>query len=381
MYKFLLIFLLGVPLMGLSQEKLSFAKVDSLSYQYYLKGDWQKLIHLTESAFNQQIESKFMHQRAGYAYFMTGDFTAAEIQYGKALEFDQGDELTKEFLYYSSLNSGSANQRLYAGALSPSTAQKLEIQQYSAVELIDTEFNLKINQSASRSNQSYYRIGINSNLGYHFSIYQAFSNYQQTVNSILTRQPEYLAVVKWIPNKTWRVRVAYHHLFTQVGTSRYPGNLGLIALGTQWKRFSFEVNSSILTSSLATTQQTGLLANVVLPGRYNIYLTGSLVGMYEDGSFRPIYSQTAGLKCSKKLWAEGNITFGNLKNYNTYSSLYIYNSADPTLFRTGLSLTYFAGKRLSVMTNFTFDRQKIESVLTNNLYYQYSFSGGLKWRL
>ncbi len=381
MYKYVVILFLLFPLSSFSQAKLSFQKVDSLTYAYYLKGEWKNLIDLSKKASSQNIESKFIRQRTGYAYFVTGDYYAAKTQYEKALEYDQSDEVTKEYLYYSSLNAGSVNTRLYAGNLSFDMASKLGIRRFNPVESVDTEFNLKTNSTTTRSNQSYYRVGINTELGYKFSLFQSYSYYQQTISSVLTQQPEYVAILKYSLTPVWHIKTAYHRLFTNVGNVNYPANLGFIALSSQLNRFSLEANASILKSSSSSTQQVGLQAGVVLPGRRNIYLTSSVVGMNESSAFRLIFAQTAGLKIAKNLWAEGNITKGNLKNYNTFSSLYVYNSVDPSVFRTGGSLIYFLGKHLILTGNFTFDQQKIEANTTNKYYYQYSYSGGLKWKL
>jgi hypothetical protein len=381
MYKYLTLLILFLPLLGFSQSSLSFQKADSLSYQYYLKGDWNKLIVLTKVAFDQKIDSKFMRQRAGYAYFITGDYTSAAIQYKKAFAFDQSDEITNEYLYYSALNTGAENTRYYAGNLSTESQNRLGINRFRPVGMIDTEFSLKTNSVQSRSNQTYYRIGVNTELGYHFSLYQAYSYYEQVKNSVLTRQPDYVAILKWNPNPVWQVKGAYHHLFTSVGSTSYPGELGLFALAANVDRYNFEVNTSYLKAASTETIQMGLQAGVVLPGKSDFYLKGSLVGMTESGSFRTIYAQTAGLKCTKNLWAEGNITLGNLNNYNTQNSLYIYNSADPSTFRTGFSLIYFLGKHLSILGNFTFDQQEITNNNIKSNYNQYSYSGGLKWKL
>ncbi|MEI7830388.1 MAG: hypothetical protein WCI31_11490 [Prolixibacteraceae bacterium] len=381
MYKYLTLLILFLPLWGYSQSRLSFQKADSLSYQYYLKGDWNKLIVLTRVALEQKIDSKFIRQRAGYAYFVTGDFTSAAIQYKKAFSFDQSDENTNEYLYYSALNSGAENTRYFAGNLSTVTQNKLVINRYNALGLIDTEFSMKTNSVKSRSNQTYYRIGVNTELGYHFSLYQAYSYYEQVISSVLTRQPDYVAILKWSPNPVWQVKGAYHHLFTTIGTTAYPGNLGLLAVAANVSRFNFEANTSFLSAASTNTIQMGLQAGVVLPGKSDIYLKGSLVGMVESGAFRTIYAQTAGFKCAKNLWAEGNITLGNLNNYNTQNSLYIYNSADPSIFRTGFSLIYFLGKHLSISGNFTFDQQQFTNNNVINNYNQYSYSGGLKWKL
>ena len=381
MYKYLTFILLIAPLVGLSQAKLGFQQTDSLTYQYYLKGEWKNLIALSKQAFNQKIDSKFMRQRAGYAYYMTGDFTAAEIQFQQALTFDRADEFTQEYLYFAALNRGSENSRLFAENLSEETLNKLEIKPFNPVGLVDTEFNLKTNNSESRSNQLYYRFGIGTDLGYRLSLYQAVAFLKQDVSNVLYRQPEYVAMLKWNLSPSWRLKATYHYLYTNDGYTAYPGNLGLLALSTQINRFSLEGSGSLLKSPFATTSQVQLQAGVVLPGKSNFYLTSSLAGIAEEGVARLIFSQTAGLKCTEKLWAEGNITLGNLKNYNTFNALYIYNSADPSIFRTGCSLIYFAGKHLSLVGNFTFDQLQIENSTVISNYYQYSFSGGIKWRL
>ena len=381
MYKYIVLLFLFFPLISFPQAKLSFQKTDSLSYQYFLKSDWKKLIGLTKEAFKQDIDSKFMRQRAGYAYFMTGDYAAAKKQYEKALAFDLGDDISRDYLYYSCFNLGSENTRFYAGNLSIESKTRLGIRQYNPVEFIDTEYNLKTDESSTRSNQMYYRVGINTELGYRVSLYQAFSYYEQTISWVLTKQPEYLALLKWTISPVWHLKIAYHRLSTNSGNIAYPGNMGYISLSSQLNRVNLEANASVLKSSLGTTNQMGLQASYILPGRSNIYITSSLVGMIESSAFRTIYSQTAGLKCFKNLWAEGNMTLGNLKNYNTNNSIYIYNSVDPTIFRTGLSLFYFVGKHLTLIGNFTFDQQEIENIIFKAFYYQYSYSGGLKWRL
>ncbi|HEY5510181.1 MAG TPA: hypothetical protein VIK10_04055 [Prolixibacteraceae bacterium] len=381
MYRYPVIILLLLPLFSFSQAELSFSKMDSLSYQYYLKGDWKKLIDLSKETDSQNIESKQIRQRVGYAYFMSGDYYSAMNQYEKAYEFDQSDDLTKEMLYYSNLYAGSMNTRYHAGNLSPASSARLEIKKKNPVESIDVEFNLKTNKTATRSDQMYYRIGVNSDLGYRVSLYQAYSYYDQTISRVVTQQPEYLALLKFTLSPVWHLKMAYHHLFTNVGNVNLPENLGFIAVTSQFNRFNLEVNGSVLNSSLHTTNQIGFHAGVVLPGKQGIYLNSAIVGMYENAAFRTIFAETAGLKCAKALWAEGNITVGNLKNYSAINSLYVYNSVDPSIFKTGFSLIYFLGKNLTISGNFTFDQMENSSVAANKNYYQYSYSGGIKWKL
>jgi tetratricopeptide (TPR) repeat protein len=323
-----------------------------------------------------------MRQRAGYAYFVTGDYYAAIHQYEKAFEFDRSDLITQEYLYYSTINAGSEKSRFYAGYVSEELNSKLNLHRVNPVESFDTEFNLKTNQTTTRSDQIYYRFGINSELGYRLSLYQAYTNYHQNISNVTTKQPEYLAILKYSLNPWWQLKTSYHHLATTSGGTNYPADIGYFALAFQRNRINLETSYSLLKSTASTTQQFGFGAGIVLPGRSNIYLNSSLSGMLESSVYRTIYSQTAGFKCTKNVWAEGSITLGNLKNYTAFNSLYVYNSIDPTIFRTGFSLFYFLGRHLSVTGNFTFDQREIENTSgINSNYYQYSYSGGLKWKL
>ena len=381
MYKYLVLGFLLLPVLSFSQDKLNFQQADSLSYSYFQKGEWQKLKILLQEAFEKEIDSKFLRQRAGYAFFITGDFTSAKIQYEKALEFDQADEVTREYLYYAALNSGSEETRLLAENLPSTVAARLGIKRYNPADRIDTEFNLKTNQTTTRSNQLYYRFGISSDIGYRLSLYQAYAYYEQTIKYELTKQPEYMALLKYSLSSVLQIKAAYHHLAANAASITYPGNMGFIGLSAQWNRFNLEASTSLLKTTLATTKQTEILAGIVVQGKANLYFNSAINVMNESKASRMIFSETAGLKCAENLWAEGNITIGNLKNYSTYNSLYVYNAVDPSVFRTGFSLVYYLGKHLSILGNFTFDQQKIESSSVNNLYYQYSYSGGLKWKL
>lgn len=381
MHKYVLALFMCLPFCSFSQDKLDFQKADSLSYQYFLKGDWKSLIKITKEAFSQNISSKFMLQRAGYAYFVTGDYYSAINQYEKALQYDSSDDLTREYLYYSNLYAGSVNTRYYAGNLSDEATKRLGIRSFKPAESFDTELAVKTNKIQSRSEQLYYRFGLKSEFGYRISLYQAYSYFQETISNVLTQQPEYLAILSITLSPVWHVKTSYHGLFTDYANTKYPGNYGFIGISGQLHRFNLEANASVLKSSSTTTNQFGLQASVVLPGRQNIYFTSSVTGMIENNDSRTIFAQTAGLKLSKNLWGEGNITLGNLKNYSTYSGLYIYNANDPSVFRTGGSLIYFLGRHLSIIGNFTFDQQELANNNQKSYYYQYSYSGGLKWKL
>jgi tetratricopeptide (TPR) repeat protein len=380
MVRFLIAVLLIAPLGLKAQQPLTFLSADSITYQCFLKGDWKKLISTGKQAINQNIDYKRLRQRMGFAYFIKADFYAAENQYEKALNFDKYDSISCEYLYYCGLNTGNQTYaRYYARNLSPDLKKKLKIKAVKPIETIDLEYNYKSNNSQTRSNPTYLRTGLSTQLGYRIKLYQSVSYYQQTIDLALTRQPEYFALFSWSVTSKLSMDLAYHFLNTSDGGYKIPGNLLFVSLSTDLNRFNFGANGSMLSNSIGDTKQAGVQAGVTLPGKSNIYFKSFLTGMMETGESRIIYSQIAGARLSKNFWAEGNITLGNLKNYNDYKALYVYNSVDPTIFRTGMTLFWLTMKKMTLFGNYTYEIKQVTNTLNN--YQQHSFSGGIIWKL
>jgi len=383
MYKYLIICLLTYPTLLRSQEKLSYQKVDSLTYQYFLKGQWKELIDFSQKAEKQEINFKYLHQRLGYAYFMKSDYFAAEHQYEQAFDFDHFDPVTLEYLYYCRLYTGSEEcSRYFARNLDVQTLKQLHVSKITPVDQVEAEYNYKTNDAITRSDPSYYRIGIKTLLGYQLSLTQSVSYFGQTIDAESVKQPEYYALLRWQPTSKIQIKGAFHGINTKIGIYNYPAYMGFLGVSSQLSRFNIEGNVSVLKLDTSTVQQFGIQAGVVLPGRSNLYFTGTLNAMSESSSTRAVYSQSAGLRCYKNLWAEANVTMGNLRNYSTLDALYVYNTIDPTVFRTGLTIFYQLNQHITLIGNFTYDQKEFNSSLINHQHYnQLSISGGIKWKL
>lgn len=380
MVKYLIIILLMVSVVAKAQKPLTAESVDIATYQLYLNGNWDQLIRMGNQALEQKIDFKYLRQRMGYAYFMKADYYASQYQYEKALAFDESDQDTRAYLYYCGMNTGDlANARFHAQKLPDKLQNDLKLKAFRPLDAIDLEYNYKLNNSSTRSDPTYMRLGLSTPLGYRFSLYQSVSYYKQTVDLALTEQPEYFALLNWSLNSHSTLSLAYHFLNTSSDGTKYPGNLIYGAFSKRISRYSFGLNGSFLSSDFGNTQQYGLTGSFVLPGKSTIYLNSALSGMIETGNNRIVFSQIAGAQVYKNLWAEGNITLGNLNNYNDHKALYVYNSVDPTTFRTGLSLFWYLGKKMTVFSNYTFDTK--QNVTTSNNYKQHSFSGGIIWKL
>jgi len=380
MVKFIIIALFLVPVVLKAQQPLTFTATDTITYRCYQKGEWEKLISTAKQAIGENIDYKRLRQRLGYAYFARADYYSSQLQYEKALAFDEYDPDTREYLYYCALNTGNLPYaRILAEKLSPELRKKLGIEVVKPIDAIDLEYNYKSNNSQTRTNPTYLRAGLRTQLGYRIQLYQSVSNYQQKLDSVLTKQPEYFALLSWSVTSMFSLDAAYHYLNTSVNGYKIPENLVFAALSARINRFTLGAAGSILSSSTGNTSQVGILADITFPGKAGFYLKSSLTELVESGMSRTILSAVSRIRLNRRLCAEGSVTLGNLKNYNDNKALYVYNSVDPTTFRTGMTLFWLAGKNTTFFVNYTFDKKQIKNTLIN--YNQQSISGGIIWKL
>lgn len=403
MYKyviFILFYMSVVTVRGKAQESYTLRSSDSITYQYYLKCDWEKLINAGKVSIKQNIDYKWLRQRMGYAYFVKADYYASQQQYEKALSFDKTDSISLLYLYYCArYTNNESSARYYASKLALTAQNRLDIKPLRILDALDAEYNHKTNGIASHSNSGYYRAGLNTQPGYRLNLYQAFSTYSQRIDSAGINQNEYFALVDYSINPHLSLAIGYHYLGTSVvdtatyrvtmrmkrtviDSTFYPGHLFYTRLSYRRNRFDVSVSGSIFSYDNILTQQYGIQAGIVLPGKSNIYLKSSLYGMIEATRTRLIFVQSAGTYLFNRIWAEGEITLGNQKNFSEANGMYIYNADDATTFRTGLSLFWHASKNITLFGNYSFNRKEYEKAdkSTSN-YNQHSISSGIIWKI
>ena len=343
-FRYIIIFLLSCNIIAKSQETLEFRKLDSLTYLYYQNGEWDNLIRLGTQAINQNIDYKFLRQRLGYAYFIKSDYIESRKNFLKAYSFDSYDTFTLTYLYYSYLNSGKPEYAAYfAGKLNKDIRNKLPFSNYQLIESIDLEYNYKFSDAISRSDPRYYHLGINSRFGSGFQLYQMVSNYKQQFSiqypgysDILSiKQPEYYALLKYTFSPHWTAKTAYHYLNMDYSTIDRNANLGYLGMSANFGQLNLDAHASILKIEKYLVKQTGIEAGMEFSRNLNMYFTTKLALTDQQSVTRYIYDQKAGFRIFKKAWIEGNVTFGELKNYNDYDAMYVYNSTDITSFRGG----------------------------------------------
>lgn len=396
-------------------QEINFQQVDSLTYQYYLTGDWALLLKTGEKAIKAGIDFKRLRQRMGYACFIKANYYDARTQYEAALTFDKTDIDTRIFLYYCGLYVGDESySRFHLSKLPLETQQYMGAKSFRILDAIDGEYNYKIPGNSSRSNPMYWRVGLNSKLGYGLNLYQSFSRFTQSAvidSSVLNityrekttknvSQNEYFARLSWTPTQHSTFDLAFHTLTSKLinnitvqtgippftintaDTIHYPDFLLFSKYTYRFNRFELSATGSLLHSysDSINTEQYGIHAGVTLPGTLNIHLKSSLYYMYDTKSYRLLFGQSAGALFFKKMYAQASVTIGDLTNFNDADGQYVYNSTtDPGIFKAGITLMWFADSHLTFFTNYGYETKQI--VKSNINYNQNSFTGGIIWKL
>src|SRR5665647_287228 len=276
MYKILIIVLLFVLQSNVyAEQPITYQLADSISYQHYMNGDWDKLINYGHEAIKQDVDFKNLRKRMGYAYFVKADYFKSQQQYEKALTFDESDVDVRIYLYYCGIYKGdNAYAQYHASKLTPEVQKSLGLKPFKIASAVDFEYNYKANDDSLgiRSNPTYYRIGISSQLGYRLNLYQAVSRYSQTVNvTTSTIQTEYCGLLNWALNSHSSVDIAFHYNNTNINTTIFTENMFFAQLSTRINHFRYGVNGSIYSNVMGNYTQIGLSGRWDLGTKGNAY--------------------------------------------------------------------------------------------------------------
>jgi len=386
-----------------AQESMTAAYVDSVTYQAYMIGDWDRVLETGKRALKSGIDFKFLQQRMGYAYYLKSDYYASMRHYEKALKDDPSDQTSILYLYYAGLESGNASYaRYYAGKLSAAQKKNNHLKAVHLVSALDFEYNDQWNNEPTRSNPQFERIGLGTDLGYSLHVYQTFSEFNQNSSYADTEneyrstifQDEYYLLVSKSLTPNFGIDIGYHGLKTVINTDvwdltlheltetyapvTYNGKLFFGDLHYKWNRLHLGISASTLNLEYNHVLQSGAHLGLALPGKNKLFFRNSVYLMNDDNDQWLVSKHSIGMLFFKKFWLELSKTFGDLKNFVDLNGMYVYNSFDPTLSKAGLSLFWYPNTHLTLFSNFSLETKQ-NSYLLNN-YKQNSLTGGIAWK-
>lgn len=169
-------------------------------------------------------------------------------------------------------------------------------------------------------------------------------------------------------------------MYNKSGTSVLNGNMFLLSVAPDLNRFSLEFSGSALKIEQEKIYQTGLQAGYIFQGRSGVYISSGVYGLFQSRGNNTIYTQKGGFRMLKRVWIEGNLTVGRLANYNDYNGLYIYNSFDPITLKSGITCYIPLNRKITLWSNYSWERKEYYENNAFN-YNQFSYLGGLRWKL
>ncbi len=431
-----------LSLNGYSQITMSFRQADSLTYSLYNQKDWNQLVNKGKEAIKAGHDYYYMRMRLGIAYYELRNYALAANNFTKALEFNAGDHIASEYLFYSNYFSGRYFQAwTIVQEMNPADRERilkesrikknsLTVESFylkAGTEDItsDPAMNFTNNEGGSQVVTKYFinnAVYLSHLTGKRTSYYHSFTNlikhnHLHYFDGLLRAdledqrviQNQYYGRINFFTPSGWIFSPSFHILsagypllaisysgmnystFTYDSkTNGFAGGFAITRTGG-YVSFSAEAVYSILNKS---KELQGMFGLTFYPaGNRNLYLGGSITAGSNPGAdsteLRLVTSFIAGFSIKNHVWFEFSGAVGKMKNHTEQNGLIVYNGIDyPTgkyngriivpFYKAGISL--FAGAGFGTYSSEFLPFDAVNNFDPNKLNYNnYSVTGGLSW--
>ncbi|QQL50230.1 hypothetical protein [Mucilaginibacter ginkgonis] len=395
--KYVIVLALLLQAFALKAQQDPYIHADTISYELYKAGEWQKLIAYADSALATGLDFQLLRYRLAYARFVTEDYKAALQQYNAIITADSYAPVARYYAYFCNLYlNNEPGSFANAAYLDSATLKKEGIARF-AFTCAALEAGIKAPESAGRQTGLYTRAGLSNRVGWHLLLDQSVIYFNQKVNGpavnvnppgilgpVNTRvnddsQIEYFLKARYSLNQKFTLLSAYHYLNTNYAGTTYNSNIGVLGFiytGGRYTDLQADINLGSIYSSrlLQYNAQLTWYSN----GNLNLYTISKASLKSYNSATEFIFGQSIGFKTGRKTWLEANITLGNLENYVDADGLYIYNAIDPTKFKTGATFFYRLNLHTMLQINYTYETKYDIYRLDN--YGQHSITAGVAWK-
>ncbi len=432
-----------MPLNISAQEERNSLSVSSSTIELLNSKQWNQLISTGEDAIGRGIDDFDLRMRMGIAYYNKGEYISAEHQFEKALSFNSADESALEYLYNCYISSNRIEKANHLkGQMTADMRNRLKIGGTRFFDYFYAEGGTCSGDGTTsdgtlgnrappgtygefdRQNSStYYHAGLMSRIGNNISLYYGYSASSQGVTKQIyslhsfastdytINQAQYYVSPSWQAGRNTKISAAYNAIngsYTTMNSQYNPGtdqnvftpNSTTTQSNDYVEFLSVSQDLVLWTCSLfgSNSQLSGHKQNqegielIFFPsGNNDVYLNATATKFAESDNTpncsRVIYDQVLGVKLLKFLWAEGDVTFGRLRDYNEKNAFVVYNLGDDIKSKAELALLFYLGPvDLSIRyQHFTKEATYLNYnnavvVKTSTADYQAnSIIGGLKW--
>ncbi len=104
-----------------------FRSLDSISYNYFIKGDYRNLRRSAETMFNSGYDYYYIRMRLGILAYYNQKYQISSDNFRKAIDFNSFDTLSHEYIYYSYIFSGRKHDAMLYLASIPANKQNIRL--------------------------------------------------------------------------------------------------------------------------------------------------------------------------------------------------------------------------------------------------------------
>ncbi len=367
-----------------AQDVPDFRQVDIETYRFYEAGQWDSLIELGETALDNGIDYYYLRMRLGIARYEKRNYLKSSRHFLQALEFNHGDPVALEYLYYAYLFSGKPDQANFIVKQFPEALKQKTGIRPKPVDRVDASFFYSRSATDDIVNNSddYFPTDISPgyqvvtkyfsnfnfflkhNIGSRFSLNHAYTHlYKVNFNylnngtyiiknpDIVVKQHQYYLSFNTTFSGGWNLAPVFH-----IVHARYP-LLTSITQGGPGRPPSTQYTGQIETSLIAgvmvskslgcldvrlyghgsnlnnKNQLQGAMGITCYPlGNLDLYFGGDFLVLSNKGAgasaVSPIGSGTVGFSIARKIWFELSATIGEMQNYTEGNGYLVYNSTD-----------------------------------------------------
>lgn len=428
-----------IPARG--QERTDFFFYDSLTYKEYNDARWDDLARDSRRAISLGHDFYYMRMRLGISMYERGKYLPAIHQFRQALEFNEGDPVATEYLYYCYLFAG---KELTANAISAGFSKSLRsrtgvdenpvsrvsvdyvynkaitdelINDYTAVDGYGDTGNLTIPKNYSNFGLSFtsrasdytsvnYAITYlrKSNLlSFNDGVYY-YDNFEQNLNQLQlylslsfsndkgltvtpalhylnTGYPLLYVSSSGMSARIFSYRVMEHNIATSLKINR---NAGIVDIGIEgvWSRLNYSDHLQAMGSFFLRPA-----------GNNNLYFGGTVAVKTDrtgtGWSPSMVYNPLLGFGIAGRVWFDFSALLGDIANYTDRSGYLVYNGINRIdyIYKADMSIpfgksgvVFYAGARYSSeYTSFVPEGETLSTVTGTN-YKSISILGGLSWK-
>lgn len=367
---------------------LDYTMVESKTYEYYLAKNWKELIMLSDEAFAQGIDYYYLRVRAGIATYELKRYRQSIVHFEKALKFNEGDQLSQEYLYYAYLFSERAEDaRKLSASFAPEMAAHMKTKKPEKLAYVFAEAGAKLPDSVNLYKPAIFgQVGLNHYLGRRVSFTHALNYYLQDESRFNYTQYQYYVRGNIPLGSGLMLQAGAHLLYTNsvlksyaIGQETvqpappYPGGplppvktttllvevdsyekaLGLVAaagLTKQTQLFDFSISGTIYLHDSTTQYQTGA-GLIFYPFRNNNTSVGFNSYLHSENKFT--FSNVAivpfvNARLGSRFFVNATALFNKGGNISENMAMFVNNAYDATWNRITLTPSYMVTPQWAV---------------------------------